>query len=258
MKLSIVVPVFNEARKITHDLELLESYLKNQPLPHEVIVVDDGSTDGTHQRVLEFTRTRPAFRGIRYVQNRGKGNAVKVGMQLATGDVVMFVDAGSCVPYSCIERGLAVLQSGYDVALGSRAIAGSKILVESPLYRRIGSRIFGFFARRLIDLRPVRDTQCGFKMFRATAAERLFRIQLISGFMFDIELIANAKRLGYRTIEFPVEWTNDFDTRFNPVRGGSIKVMRDLARIRWYQLTGQYDYSKPRESVGAPAGRVEA
>ena len=239
------MPAYNEAAKIQRDLALLESHLSNQPLSHEVIVVDDGSTDATHEHVTEFSATRKAFRGIRYEQNRGKGHAIKTGVLEARGTFVLFVDAGSCVPYRCLDDGLALLRGGCDVAIGSRALPGSKIVVKSPLYRRLGSQAFGLFVRRLVDIRPVRDTQCGFKLFRLPAARRLMGMQRIPGFMFDIELIANAKRLGYRIGQFPVEWSNDADTRFAPIRGGGRRILSELMRIRWYQLTNQYNYGEP-------------
>lgn len=229
--LSLVIPAYNEEKKIASDLDAVYHYLKKQPYKHEVLVVDDGSLDKTHEIVKSFEQKYKTLRCIRYNQNRGKGYAVKTGVLQAKGEYILFVDAGSCVPYKDVEKGLKLLYSGYDVALGSRALIKSEILQKQPRYRRIGSQIFGFIVRWFMGVNPIQDTQCGFKVFKQEAAYAIFRKNRIDGFMFDTETILNAKRMSFRLKEFPVTWRNDPDTRFNPILG-SIRNFKELWKIK--------------------------
>jgi len=230
--LSIVIPAYNEEIKIERDLSLAYAYLATQPFKSEVIVVDDGSSDETYEIVKSLEPYYKDLRGIRYDINRGKGYAVKIGVLQARGDHILFADAGACVPYIEMKKGLCLLQNGYDVALGSRALAESQVLKKQPLYRQFGSRAFGLVMRSIIEVNPIQDTQCGFKIFKREAANAIFNRNKIDGFMFDIEIILIAKKLGYRIKEFPVTWKNDPDTRFNPIRG-SIRNLKELWKIKF-------------------------
>ena len=228
--LSVVVPAFNEAGKVARDLGIVFDYFEAQPYTTELVVVDDGSTDGT----LEVLRGLQGFSGLRvlsYAPNRGKGHAVQTGVLASRGAYVLFADAGTCVPYQDVDRGFALMEEGCDVALGSRGLTGSEVLVHQPAYRQVGSRLFGFLVRAGFGIADIRDTQCGFKLFRREVARDLFTRQRIDGFMFDLELIVNARRLGYVVREFPVTWSNDPDTRFKPV-SGSVRNLRELFRIK--------------------------
>ena len=170
---------------------------------------------------------------FRYEPNRGKGYAIKTGVLQAQGKYILFADAGGCVPYEDIEEGLQLLEQGYDLSFGSRALADSKVLVRQPFYRRLGSKGFAFVVRYILGIKDVRDTQCGFKLFRQDVARKLFDIQRTDGFMFDVEIVLNAKQHGYRLKEFPVRWSSDPDSRFKPIQG-TIRQTIQILRILWY------------------------
>ena len=222
---SVVIPCFNEARKIETDIEAALNYFRAQPYSFELILVDDGSSDGT-PAILE----KSGAHAICYQPNRGKGYAVRTGMLQATGRYRLFADAGLCVPYSEIEKGMALLEVGADVAIGSRKMAESHVVEQQAGYRRIGSTVFGLLVRNWMGLR-YSDTQCGFKLFTAEAAERLFAAARIDGFMFDAETLINARKFGLTVKEFPVEWRADPDSRYKPF-SGSLRNLLELVRIQ--------------------------
>ena len=227
--LSVVIPAYNEADKIDADIEAALAYFGAQSYTFELIVVDDGSTDATRAKLEKWQQQ---VRVIGYRPNRGKGYAVRSGMLAARGRVRLFADAGLCVPFAETARGLAAIEDGCEVAIGSRKLAASRVVRAQPGYRRWGSRLFGALARRLMGLEDITDTQCGFKLFTARAAGQLFGRSRIDGFMFDVEALIRARRLGLRIGEFPVAWRADPDSRYRPF-GGSLRNLLDLARIRW-------------------------
>jgi len=155
---------------------------------------------------------------------------VRTGMLEAKGRYRLFADAGLCVPYSEIEKGLALLEAGADVAIGSRKLAESEVIEKQAGYRQIGSTVFGLLVRNWMGLR-YSDTQCGFKLFTAQAAERLFSAARIDGFMFDAETLINARKFGLTVREFPVEWRADPDSRYKPF-SGSFRNLFELVRIQ--------------------------
>ncbi len=233
--LSLVMPAYNEGSKIEADLAKVRGYFQTREYPYEIIVVDDGSADDTSDKVLRQQQVGGGrIRLVRYSRNRGKGFAVKTGVAEADGRYILFADAGSCVPYDEVERGLALLEQGCDIAIGSRGMRESVLVVKQPLYRRLGSRVFGVIVRHLLGLQDIQDTQCGFKLFRREAAKELFGSQRTEGFMFDIEMLFAARRKGYRIVQFPVDWSNDPDSRFKPV-SGSFRNLMELLRIVWHR-----------------------
>jgi dolichyl-phosphate beta-glucosyltransferase len=223
--LSVVIPCFNEARKIGADIRACLDYFESQPYSCELILVDDGSSDDTPAIIQ-----RAAARAISYRPNRGKGCAVRTGMLAARGRYRLFADAGLCVPFAEISKAIALLEAGADVAIGSRKLAESQIVVAQADYRQTGSAIFGWLVRNWMGLR-YSDTQCGFKLFTAQAAERLFAASRIDGFMFDAETLINARKFGLTVREFPVEWRADPDSRYKPF-SGSFRNLLELARIQ--------------------------
>ena len=169
---------------------------------------------------------------VSYQPNRGKGYAIARGVELTRGDVVMFADAGLCVPFDCARLGLAMLAGGEcDVAHGSRRNGGSVVKAQ-PLYRRLGSRAYRLAVRATMGVpAQLTDTQCGFKLYRGDVARELYAALLTDGYMFDIEIILRALRRGYRIAEFPVRWSNDGDSRYDPVRG-TLRNFRELRALR--------------------------
>jgi len=225
--LSVVIPCFNEVGKIEKDISAAVEYFRGRTYSFELILVDDGSTDGTAEILGQ---AKAGAMAVCYRPNRGKGYAVRTGMLRATGRYRLFADAGLCVPFSEIEKGLALLEAGADVAIGSRKLAASQVARQQAGYRRLGSTVFGFLVRNWMGLR-YSDTQCGFKLFTAQAAERLFSAARIDGFMFDAETLINARRFGLTVREFPVEWRADPDSRYKPF-SGSFRNLFELVRIQ--------------------------
>jgi dolichyl-phosphate beta-glucosyltransferase len=234
MYLSIVIPAFNEARKIHRDLQAASHFLEAQRYSSEVLVVDDGSRDDTRaivkRNLPKMKSAKVAYRLLDYGENHGKGYAVRYGIERAKGDSIAFVDSGLCVPFSYLEKGLELIENGADFAIASRRVPGTRILEAQPLYRQLGSKAFWLVMRTCMGV-PFNDTQCGFKVYRREAAKQIFSRVHTDGFMFDVEALMVATRLGLKGAEFAVEWSNDRDTRYRPV-GGTVRNFTELVRIR--------------------------
>jgi dolichyl-phosphate beta-glucosyltransferase len=229
--LSIVIPAYKESAKIESDIQAAFEFLDAERINGEVIVVDDGSPDET-AAVARAAGAGRALHVFSYTPNRGKGHALRYGIARARGRNVLFADAGLCVPYRIAKIALAMLDMRMcDVAHGSRRMRGS-VKRSQPLYRQIGSRIFGIVIHAFMGIPLyISDTQCGFKAYRRDVAQRLYGAAFTDGFMFDTEIILRALDEGYTILEFPVVWENDADTRFNP-RTGSLRLLRELLVIR--------------------------
>lgn len=231
LDLTIIIPAFNDALKFSADVEAADRFLQDESLDGEIVLVDDGSTDHTIECARALQARYSRFRFLTYPQNRGKGYALARGVESARGRIVMFADAGMCVPYDIARIALTMLSLDMcDIAIGSRRMRGS-VKKEQPLYRRIGARGHAMLVHALGVPGYISDTQCGFKFYRSAVAKRLFGELITDGFMFDVEIILRAVKDGCRILEFPVLWSNDPDTRFKPFPG-SLLVLGDLARIR--------------------------
>jgi len=203
--------------------------------------VDDGSTDGTAARAA-----RERVRVLRHEPNRGKGYAVRRGMLAATGERRLLTDADLSTPIEELAKLQAALDEGYDVAIGSRAIAGARIEVHQPAYREAMGRLFNRLVQVLL-LPGLHDTQCGFKLFSAGAAGAAFAPATLDGFSFDVEALYLARQRGLRIAEVPVTWRNDAATRVG--LGGGAAAFVDLLRIRLRAWRGAYG---PSAGGGAP------
>ena len=229
-ELSIVIPAFNEEKRIAATLETLRGYLARQNYESEIIVVDDGSKD----RTVETARMK--LEGCRHrvlpvAVNTGKGNAVREGMLAAEGRYVLFTDADLSTPIEEVERFLRYLKEGNDVVIGSRALDRSKIEVRQNFSRELMGKVFNLIARMLV-FREVRDSQCGFKAFTREAARDLFGRQKTKGFSFDAEILYLAQKKGYRIREEPVIWRNSEQSKVR-ILSDPLLMLRDLLVIRW-------------------------
>ena len=234
MDLSIVIPAYEESKKIARDVVEAAAFLEAHDFTGQIIVVDDCSTDNTAE-AAKNTAVPPNIQldVIRYETHGGKGYAVRTGIKHSSGKYVMFADSGSCVPYEDTLRGLELLKSdACDIAHGSRKIHGCHIEKSQSLYRRICSKAFHWFV--IHDMKipaEFTDTQCGFKMYKGDVARHLYGEAITDGFTFDIEIIMRAQKEGYRIREFPIDWSCDRDSRLSPTRS-SWRVLSELLRIR--------------------------
>ncbi len=244
--LSIVIPAYNEAKRLPRTLERVHAYLQDavkrwqvEMDDVEVIVVDDGSTDGTSELARTFSDKFPNFQVLRHSPNRGKGYAVKRGMLTARGRFRLFSDADLSTPIDEIDKMLPLLLSGeVDIVIASRGLPQSQLLVRQPWYREMLGRLFNLVVQALATP-GIWDTQCGFKLFRGDVAERLFKLQTLDGFAFDVEVLYLARKFRYRIAEVPVRWLNDPNTKVQTLKHG-MQMLRDLLVIRLNDLKGRY------------------
>jgi dolichyl-phosphate beta-glucosyltransferase len=236
--LSIIIPSYNEELRLPATLERIAAYLQDATRPAEVIVVDDGSTDQTAAVAASFA---PRFQALRVVSNganRGKGFSVRHGMREAVSPLVIFSDADLSAPIEEADKLIVALESGYDVAIGSRAMDRSLIEVHESLFREFAGIIFNKIVRFILRL-PFVDTQCGFKAFRRDRCRILFEQQRIERFGFDPELLYLARHHGLRSIEIPVRWSHSPATKVNMLHD-SVQMFLDVFLIRWNAIRGRY------------------
>lgn len=237
--LSIIVPAYNEERRLPASLRTLSEYLKTRQFRQsEILVVDDGSRDGTAKLVREISRQLPLVRLLSNPANHGKGYVVRQGMREARFDWVLFTDADLSTPIEDLSRlEAAIAASGADGAIGSRALDRKLIGTHQPAYREFSGRVFNF-AMRLITGLSYSDTQCGFKLLRRDAAQAVAARQILDGFGFDVEILFIALRLGYRIEEVPVRWNNAEGTKVSLWKG--VDAFMDPLRVRWNSTRGRY------------------
>lgn len=228
--LSVVIPALNEEQRLESSLPRIVGYLSEHEGPLEVIVVDDGSTDRTSE-VAEAKLGGVSHQVVRNEPNRGKGYSVKRGMLLGRGEYLLFSDADLSTPIEQVEKLLAALKGGADIAIGSRALAESCIELHQPWLRERLGKCFNVFVRMFI-MGGIRDTQCGFKCFRHECVEPIFSRQTVERWGFDVELLLLARKLGYKVAEVPVHW---IDSRETKVRTGfdGLGMVLDALRIKW-------------------------
>jgi dolichyl-phosphate beta-glucosyltransferase len=229
--LSLIVPAYNEAGSILASLADFQAYLDRQSIGYEIIVSADGN-DGTRELVAELARHDLRLKVLGSPGRGGKGRGIRLAVPQARGQIIGFVDADNKTPLSEFDKILPWFHQGYDIVIGSRAVAESLIEVRPPLHRRLGSKGFALVMHTLVGLWQIHDTQCGFKFFRAPVARDLFARQRIDGYMFDVEILYLAQRSGYRLKEVGIRWHDDGDTRLSLVSGNWQNLI-DLFRIRF-------------------------
>ena len=230
MFLSFVIPAFNEENRLLKTIHLVNVFLKAKYPNYEIIIVDDGSTDGTLFLSRKLAQKYSNIQVITYDKNFGKGYAVKTGVLSSKGDFIFFMDADGSTPIEELPKFLEKLESGADVVIGSRHLKGSDREVEQPFFRRM----FGRLANLLIQfvlLPGITDSQCGFKGFKRDVALTLFREQEIYGWGFDFEILALARRYGFSIVEVPVRWLHAEGSRMRPFRS-AFYTLRELIKVR--------------------------
>jgi dolichyl-phosphate beta-glucosyltransferase len=241
IELSIIIPAYNEELRLPKTLDQIHAYLNARGISAEVIVVDDGSRDGTAQCVELKSAAWPALRVVKNPGNRGKGYSVRHGMLEARGKIVLFTDADLSAPIEEADKLLAALAT-HDVAIGSRAMDRGLIEVHQPWTREIAGMMFNAIVRVVLRLK-IEDTQCGFKAFRRERSRITFEQQRIERFGFDPELLFLAKRHGLTTAEVPVRWSNDPGTTVS-LWDGARAMFFEVAKVRWNAITGKYPRRK--------------
>jgi len=228
MFLSIVIPAYNEEKRIKKTLEVIVLFLKKKSYEFEIIIVDDGSKDLTVKKVEEIRGKNPEIKILKNEKNMGKGYSVKRGVLEANGKFIFFTDADLSTPIEELEKFFSEIKN-YDIVIGSRAIKGANIAIHEPRYREILGRIFCKFVR-FWCVPGFADTQCGAKMFRRDAAKKIFSLQKLSRFAFDVEILYLAKLYNYRVKEIPINWFYSADTRVRTFADG-VKMLFDLIKI---------------------------
>jgi glycosyltransferase involved in cell wall biosynthesis len=237
--LSIVVPAYNEQARLPDTIRRIQDYLsKSEWVSHEILIVDDGSTDGTAEAASAFARDSPYVRVLRNPANRGKGCSVRRGMLEARGEWRLFTDADHSTPIEEIDKLWAAMQrNGSEVAIGSRAMDRSLIGIHQPGMRESAGKVFNSVMRAVVGLQ-IRDTQCGFKLFQGAAAQEIFSRQTQERFGFDVEILFIAKKHGYKISEVPVRWNHVDGSKVGMLTG--LHAFSELAAVRWHDLAGKY------------------
>lgn len=227
--LSLIIPAYNEESRISGSLDKALEYFSRQDYSWEIIVVDDGSTDQTARIIENYNAKNPNITLIKQV-NMGKGSAVRNGMLAAHGQYRVFTDADFSTPIYELEKILPILSAGTDICIGSRSIDRSMVKEHQPFYREWMGKTFNKFVQLLV-FKGIVDTQCGFKGFTASAAERIFSQAKINGFSFDVEVLFLAKLEKMTIKEVPIEWYNDERSKVNPI-SDSTRMFLELIKIR--------------------------
>lgn len=240
-RLSVIIPAYNEAARILPYLADIVAYTNRRGMSCEILVVDDGSVDGTSDVVERFRATAPHVRVIRHERNSGKGFAVRAGMLQARGERCLMADADGSIPIAELSRLDAAIDDGADLAIGSRFMApqSDRPLPHAKWHRIVLGHVFNRAIQRL-GLNGVPDTQCGFKLFRRAVARELFGAGTVDGFAFDLEILLLARHRGYRIAQAPIDWVDQPGSKVRVFRDGPI-VFLDFLRIRRRIARGCYE-----------------
>lgn len=230
-ELSIVIPCYNEEQRLPRTIEQIERYFDGKRVSYELILVDDGSSDGTRMIMDSAAERNPAVRLEALPQNRGKGRALAEGVAAARGAEILVTDADLSTPIEELDKLRAELRKGAGVAIGSRALKESRVEVSQPIYRVLMGKAFNLLVQ-VVLLPGIWDTQCGFKLFRADVAHDAFAALTTDGFGYDPEVLYRAKRRGVRIAEVPVVWRNSAPTKVSPIKS-SLDMFRHVLRIRF-------------------------
>ena len=247
--LSVIIPAYNEENRIKVTLEAIYSYFIRQNYSWEAIIVSDGSKDKTVEVVAEFISNKPEFSLIANTKNHGKGYVVRQGMLVASGDFRLFTDADNSTSIDHLEKMLPFLSEGYDVIIASIAVKDHQVAQGSePLWRQIFGKAGNLFIQ-IMAVPGIKDTQRGFKVFSTRAADDIFPRLTINRFGFDIEVLALARKFGYKIKEVGINWKNDPHSESRPRFGAYFNVLMDAVRVRWNLLTGKYNSTISKQAV---------
>jgi dolichyl-phosphate beta-glucosyltransferase len=236
--LSVIIPAYNEEKRLPQTLREIDEYLKKQSFESEIIVVSDGSTDRTVEVVRNLMGEIKNLRILDFKENIGKGFGVKEGMLKALGNFRLFTDADNSTTIEQVEKMWPYFEEGYDIAIGSRDVKGAILDPPQPLFRRLTGEVFKYFRKIIVGLWEIEDSQCGFKCFTKEASEDIFPKCKINRFDFDPEILLIAKKLGYKIKEIPIYWKNDLQSKVK--LKSMVKMLLDLFKIRLNEIKGFY------------------
>ena len=235
--LTIVIPAYNEERRLPTTLPRVVAFAEAQDYPVDVLVVDNASTDRTSDVARHIAAEHPII-SLLYQPLRGKGAAVRKGMLEGRGEYLFICDADLAMPIEEVSKFLPPTLSNYDVAIASREARGA-VRHNEPWYRHVMGRVFNLLVR-LLAVPAIQDTQCGFKCFHREAARDIFATQIVDGWAFDVEILYIARRRGYRIVEVPIHWYYGQGSRVSPIRD-SINMVMEVLRIRRHGRVGLYE-----------------
>jgi dolichyl-phosphate beta-glucosyltransferase len=229
MQLSVVIPTYNEEKRISGSLRAMIKYFEEREIDYEIIVSDGKSSDRTQKIVEKFSSQNPR---IKLIKNnlRGKGLITSSGVRSASGDLILLADADLSTPIEEYDKLEDKIKTGADIAIGSRALPQSRILIRQPFYREWLGKLLNRFVRWFY-LPDIRDTQCGFKLFKGSVAREIFARQKIEGFLFDVEVLYLARKRGYKIVEVPIVWAHSKESKVNVLRELP-QVVIDFLRIK--------------------------
>lgn len=236
-KLSVIIPAYNEDRRIGHTLLAVSEFLKKQPYSYEILVVNDGSKDRTAEEVQKLESSIANLKLVNNKENHGKGWATKQGMLEATGDIRLFMDADNSTKIEEIDKMLPYLNQGYDIVIGSRRVKGAVIATRQPAFRDFLGGVFRFIVHTLVPVK-VTDSQCGFKIFSAMSAQAIFSKQTIYRWAFDVEILAIARKFKFKIQEVPITWVNDAESHVK--FSGMVSMLLEVLETRWNLWAGKY------------------
>jgi len=237
LKISVIIPAKDEENRLPVFLKTLIAYCRQSSHVYEILVVDDGSRDRTASCALAFQQEFPSIQVLSLERNHGKGYAVKQGFASAQGDVVLFLDADGSTGPDEIERHLSLFEEGYDVVIGSRVLTDEFSQIKARPYRQWMGSIFNLLVSSFL-LKGIKDTQCGFKMFRGTIVRDIFSRVYLEGFGFDLEVLYLATQGGYRIKEVPISWSH--------VPGSKVHIIKDSCRMFWNIIQIRMWHSKKK------------
>lgn len=235
-ELSIVIPAYNEEKRILHSLQKISEYAKNHYSKYEIIIVDDCSQDNTKKIVSKCKDKHITY--LKNTHNRGKGYSIKRGVLKAKYDTILFSDSDLATPIEEAEKMFKHLQKS-DIVIASRNMKKSKRVVKQPIYRRVVGQLFPLFVNLITGL-SFKDTQCGFKMFRKKAAQKIFPLLTIERWAFDVELLMIARKYHFKVKEVPVVWYDVEGSKINPIKD-AYRMARDVFSIQIKNIRGKYN-----------------
>jgi dolichyl-phosphate beta-glucosyltransferase len=242
--LSIIIPTYNETHRLPPYLQRISEYCKGRRLSHEILVVDDGSRDGTVELVEKFRAEHPEVRLLRLLRNTGKGAAVRTGIREANGGLRLIADADGAAPIQEFARLEAAVDAGADIAIGSRFLGSHdhRFTVRARWHRSVFGRWFNLLVQSL-GIAGISDTQCGFKLFRDSVARDLFSVSRVNGYGYDLEILFVSQRRGYRIAEVPINWTDQPGSKVHVVSDGW-RTFKELLAVRRNHARGLYDHRR--------------